>query len=213
MQIAGKLYVVAAPSGAGKTSLVKALVENSANLCVAVSHTTRPQRPYEIDHLNYHFVTEINFTEMLEKHEFLEHATVFNHQYGTSWAAIHTLLDAGSDIILEIDWQGAEQIRQVVTDCISIFILPPSLQALKIRLENRAQDDQKVISQRMSAAIDELSHYSDFDYLVVNDQFDTALADLNAVIQGDGSSFSLHNQKQNLKQLLSDLLQISPKNV
>jgi guanylate kinase len=213
MQIAGKLYVVAAPSGAGKTSLVKALVEKSANLSVAVSHTTRPQRPYEKDHVNYHFVTEEEFAEMLEKHEFLEHATVFNHRYGTSWAAIHALLDVGSNIILEIDWQGAEQIRQVVTDCISIFILPPSLQALKMRLENRAQDDPDVISRRMNAAINELSHYSDFDYLVVNDQFDTALEDLKAVIQGDGSPYSLQNQQQNLKLLLSDLLQTSPKNV
>lgn len=210
MEIAGNLYVVAAPSGAGKTSLVKALIESSEDLSVAVSHTTRARRPYEVDHVNYHFVSEETFSEMLERHEFIEHAEVFDHHYGTSWAAIQTILDTGKHIILEIDWQGAAQIKQVVTDCVSIFILPPSLQALKTRLENRAQDDPVVIAQRMDMAIAELSHFEDFDYLVVNDDFDLALSQLKAIVRGKGHPFSLPVQKRENNQLLNDLLQSPP---
>ncbi len=210
MEIAGNLYVVAAPSGAGKTSLVKALIESSDDLNVAISHTTRPRRPYEVDHINYHFVSEETFSDMLERHEFIEHAEVFNHHYGTSWAAIHAILATGKHIILEIDWQGAAQIRHVITDCVSIFILPPSLEALKTRLENRGQDDPSVIAQRMNMAIDELSHFAEFDFLVVNDDFDTALANLKAIIMGEGRRFSLAEQIRENRLLLNDLLQSPP---
>ena len=210
MEIAGNLYVVAAPSGAGKTSLVKALIESSDNLNVAVSHTTRPRRPHEVDHVNYHFVSEETFSKMLERHEFIEHAEVFNHRYGTSWAAIHRILETGKHIILEIDWQGAAQIRRVITDCVSIFILPPSLAALKTRLENRGQDDPGVIAQRMNMAIDELSHFAEFDFLVVNDDFETALSHLKAILRGEGARFSLAQQRRENRRLLSDLLQTPP---
>jgi guanylate kinase len=210
MEIAGNLYVVAAPSGAGKTSLVNALVESSDDLSVAISHTTRPRRPYEIDHINYHFVSEETFSHMLDRHEFIEHAEVFNYHYGTSWAAIQTILATGKHIILEIDWQGAAQIRQVITDCVSIFILPPSLQALKTRLETRGQDDPDVIAQRMNMAIAELSHFADFDYLVVNDDFGTALSHLKAIIRGKGDPFSREAQERGNRRLLDDLLQSAP---
>jgi guanylate kinase len=206
MVLAGKLYVVAAPSGAGKTSLVKALVENTSDLNVAVSHTTRPRRPDEQNGVNYHFVCPAIFTSMQKNGEFVEYARVFDNHYGTSWAAINSILDTGKSIILEIDWQGASQIHKVMPDCISIFILPPSLQALKARLQQRGQDDPDVIAQRMNAAVDEVSHFSEFDFLVVNDEFDIALADLESIITGKGSYLSSTAQRKNLRTLLNRLL-------
>lgn len=206
MDLTGKLYVIAAPSGAGKTSLVKALVENSSDLNVAISHTTRPRRPHEQDGVNYHFVSPALFAKMLQEGEFVEYARVFDNHYGTSWSAIHSILATGKDIILEIDWQGASQILKVIPDCISIYILPPSLETLKTRLQQRGQDDSDVIEQRMNAAVDEISHFGEFDFLVVNDDFDIALADLKSIITGAGNHLSCRTQRKNLRALLNSLL-------
>ncbi len=210
MDLAGKLYVIAAPSGAGKTSLVKALVENSSDLNVAISHTTRAKRPDEQNGVNYHFVSPASFASMRQKGEFVEYAEVFDNLYGTSWSAIRTILDAGNDIVLEIDWQGASQIQKVMPDCISIFILPPSLEALKTRLQQRGQDNSDVITLRMDAAVDEVSHFSEFDFLVVNDEFDMALADLESIIDGKGSHLSSTTQHKKLHILLNRLLSTWP---
>ena len=206
MDLAGKLFVIAAHSGAGKTSLVEALVNADSNLNVAVSHTTRPRRPHEHDGVNYHFVSPASFTRMREKGEFVEYARVFDNHYGTSWSAVHTILATGKDIILEIDWQGASQILKVMPECISIFIFPPSLEALKTRLQKRGQDDSVVIDQRMSAAVDEISHFDEFDFLVVNDDFNIALEDLKSIIGGKGSHLSSSTQRKNLRMLLNTLL-------
>jgi len=206
MDLAGKLYVIAAPSGAGKTSLVKALVENNSHLNVAISHTTRPKRPDEQDGINYHFVSAASFASMRQTGEFVEYAEVFDNLYGTSWSAIQSILDTGKDIILEIDWQGANQILKVIPDCISIFILPPSLETLQARLQHRGQDNSDIIAQRMDAAVNEVSHFSEFDFLVVNDDFDVAVADLESIIIGQGNHLSSVAQQRNLRILLNSLL-------
>jgi guanylate kinase len=181
-QYTGNLYIVSAPSGAGKTSLVKAQLEEDPNLLVATSYTTRDRRPGEIDGVNYHFVSQAQFQEMIESGEFVEHAEVFGNYYGTSQQQITELLKAGSDVILEIDWQGAQQIRKMMPETQSIFILPPSRQELLQRLKKRGQDDDSVIGSRMASAIDEISHYVEFDYLVVNDDFSEALSQLKSIV-------------------------------
>ena len=178
----GTLYIVAAPSGAGKTSLVKSLVETTSDVVVSISHTTRPLRPGEQDGVHYHFITLPSFETMIAQGAFLEHAQVFGNRYGTSRAAVLAKLQAGLDVILEIDWQGAQQVRKQLPDSPSIFILPPSRDALRQRLAGRGQDSAEVIERRMAAALDELSHYVEFDYLVINDQFETALTELSAII-------------------------------
>ena len=179
---AGILCIVAAPSGAGKTSLVKSLVETTPDVVASVSHTTRPPRPGERDGVHYHFVSLATFEAMIAEGAFLEHARVFGNQYGTSRAAVLSKLQAGLDVILEIDWQGARQVRDQLPDCPSIFILPPSRHALRQRLAGRGQDSAEVIERRMAAALDELSHYAEFDYLVINDRFETALTELRAIL-------------------------------
>ena len=173
---------MSAPSGAGKTSLVAALTTSCDRLQVSISHTTRTQRPGEIDGTNYHFVSEAQFVEMLDHSEFLEHARVFDNLYGTSQVWVEQQLAAGIDIILEIDWQGAQQVKHLLPDSRSIFILPPSRETLQLRLTSRGQDEAAIIAQRMSAAIEEMSHYPESDYLIVNDIFQQALDDLLAVI-------------------------------
>ncbi len=178
----GTLYIVAAPSGAGKTSLVKSLVETTSDVVVSISHTTRPPRPGEQDGVHYHFIPLPSFETMIAQGAFLEHAQVFGNRYGTSRAAVLAKLQAGLDVILEIDWQGAQQVRKQLPDSPSIFILPPSRDALRQRLAGRGQDSPEVIERRMAAALDELSHYVEFDYLVINDQFETALTELSAII-------------------------------
>lgn len=178
----GTLYIVAAPSGAGKTSLVKSLVETTSDVVVSISHTTRPLRPGEQDGVHYHFIPLPSFETMIAQGAFLEHAQVFGNRYGTSRAAVLAKLQAGLDVILEIDWQGAQQVRKQLPDSPSIFILPPSRDALRQRLAGRGQDSPEVIERRMAAALDELSHYVEFDYLVINDQFETALTELSAII-------------------------------
>lgn len=178
----GTLYIVAAPSGAGKTSLVKSLVETTPGVVVSVSHTTRPPRPGEQDGAHYHFVSPATFDAMLAEDAFLEHAQVFGNRYGTSRAAVSARLEAGLDVILEIDWQGARQVRALAQDSATIFILPPSREALRQRLAGRGQDSPETIERRMAAALDELSHYAEFDYLIVNDEFPAALEALRAVV-------------------------------
>ncbi|MCB1746667.1 MAG: guanylate kinase [Gammaproteobacteria bacterium] len=177
----GHLFVVSAPSGAGKTSLVRALVAARDGLRVSISHTTRARRDGEVDGVDYHFIEPDRFARMADAGEFLEHATVFDHSYGTSRAAVATLLDAGHDVMLEIDWQGARSIRAAAPDAISIFVLPPSLATLEARLRGRG-DAAAVIARRMRDAQREISHYPEYDYLVVNDDFDQALAALAAIL-------------------------------
>lgn len=204
MKRRGILYTVSAPSGAGKTSLVKALLERCSHLRVSVSHTTRPQRPGEIDGVNYHFVERASFEAMLVNGDFLEQAEVFGNLYGTSQQWVEDTLNGGTDVILEIDWQGAEQIRRLMPDSIGIFILPPSLSSLAERLTGRGQDGQAVIDQRMAQARNEISHYAEADYLVVNDDFERALGDLLAIVRAE--PLHLRHQRETLQGLLHNLL-------
>jgi len=178
----GNVFIVAAPSGGGKTSLVNKLVTSLSDIEVSISHTTRPARPGERDGANYFFVSEQKFMAMVSENAFVEHARVFNHYYGTSLAQINARLAAGIDVILDIDWQGAQQIRRLFPNAVSIFIIPPSLTVLKQRLQDRKQDDEEIIAARMLRAQDELSHYVEFDYLIINDQFEKAAAQLQSVI-------------------------------
>jgi len=178
----GTLFIISAPSGAGKTSLVKALLASMNDICVSVSYTTRPQRQGEIGGKDYNFVTPQEFESMLEQSAFIEHASVFGNFYGTSEAWVKARLNNGIDVILEIDWQGAQQVRRLIPQAISIFILPPSRATLLERLLQRGQDDQKVIDKRMAEAVSEMSHYAEFDYLIINDDFQQALTELAAVV-------------------------------
>lgn len=196
--------MISAPSGAGKTSLVKALVKITAGLSISVSYTTRPKRAGEQEGVDYHFRSAAEFESMLAENDFLEHACVFGNHYGTSQSQIASRLAQGLDVILEIDWQGAQQVRRQAPHCISIFILPPSRRCLQERLEGRGQDGPEVISRRMAQAVDEMSHYAEFDYLVVNDDFDTALAQLGAIIQSQ--HLKQPRQAQQLQNLITDLL-------
>ncbi len=181
----GILFVVSAPSGAGKTSLVKALREREPALGLAVSHTTRPPRPGETDGVHYHFVAEADFLAMIAAGAFLEHAQVFGNRYGTGEAKVREALAAGQDLLLEIDWQGARQVRARFPDAVTIFILPPSAAELAHRLRGRGQDSETVIAGRMRQARDEMIHYDEYDYLVVNDRFETALDDLTCLIRAE----------------------------
>ena len=177
----GHLFVISAPSGGGKTSLVRSLLESTAKLTVSVSHTTRPQRGAEQAGVDYYFVNDSRFEQMVMAGDFLEHATVFDHRYGTSKSAIAANLARGVDVILEIDWQGARSIRAAVPDPISIFILPPSIAELERRLRSRG-DSAENVARRMRDAVSEMSHYNEYDYLVINDKFESALGGLNAII-------------------------------
>lgn len=181
--MSGLLFVVSAPSGAGKTSLVQSLVESDASLVLSISHTTRPKRAAETDGVHYHFVDARAFAAMRAAGEFLECADVYGHCYGTSRRMVQDAVDAGRDVVLEIDWQGAAQVRTCWPDPVAIFVLPPSRQALLQRLTSRAQDTPEVIAQRTAAAIADLSHYREFDHLVVNDDFNTALGDLQRIVK------------------------------
>jgi guanylate kinase len=181
----GTLYIVSAPSGAGKTSLVKALIDAEPNIRVSVSHTTRGMRPGEVDSVNYNFVSREEFVHMLEHGDFLEHAEVFGNLYGTSQRWVQQTLAEGHDLILEIDWQGAQQVRHLMPQAKSIFILPPSQEALRQRLDNRGQDSDEIIDRRMREAVSEMSHYVEYDYLVINDDFATALDDLKAIFRSN----------------------------
>jgi len=177
----GSLYIVSAPSGAGKTSLVNKLIGLDSHIVVSVSSTTRPMRPGEEDGVNYHFLTKESFQEKTAADDFLEHAQVFDNFYGTSKSSVEAQLNSGKDVILEIDWQGAQQVRGVMPDAISIFILPPSIEELSRRLNGRGTDSEEVISRRMEDAHSEMSHYNEFDYIVINNVFDVALKELHSI--------------------------------
>lgn len=200
----GNLFIVAAPSGGGKTSLVRKLVETLEHIEVSVSHTTRTMRPGEQHGVDYFFVDDKEFLNMVNENAFLEHAQVFNHLYGTSIAQINERLAHGVDVVLDIDWQGAAQIKHAFPDAVSIFIIPPSLEALKQRLTNRRQDQNNVINERMKKAQDELSHYSEFDYLIVNDNFEHAALELNTIVLAN--RLRLERQINKQSKLLSFLM-------
>lgn len=207
----GTLYLISAPSGAGKTSLVRALVGDCQSqdpghdrICVSVSHTTRARRPSEVNGENYHFVSSDEFLKMRDEGAFLEYAEVYGNFYGTSRSWVDKQLGDARDVILEIDWQGARQVKEKVPSSISIFILPPSLAALEERLTERGQDDPAVIERRMAEAVNEMSHYEQADYLVFNDDFDTALRDLKAILRC--RKLSQLAQKRRHAALLNELL-------
>lgn len=177
----GSLYIVSAPSGAGKTSLVGKLIELDSRIMVSVSSTTRDKRPGEENGVNYHFLSIEDFEVKILQGDFLEHAQVFDNFYGTSQSSVEDQLNSGKDVILEIDWQGAQQVRELMPNAISIFILPPSLKELKKRLTGRGTDSDEIIERRMADAVSELSHYNEFDYIVINNNFDIALKELHSI--------------------------------
>ena len=198
------LFIIAAPSGCGKTSLVEALIKNAKNLYVSVSHTTRPPRSDEINGINYYFVSINEFEEMIKNNAFVEHAMVFDNHYGSSAKLIKEKLDEGIDVILEIDWQGARQVKINMPNAISIFILPPSKEALLGRLQQRAQDNDATINKRMSDAKNQMQHFNEFDYLIINDDFNSALNDLNLIIcrpENASERFNLSLSEQSKKHI------------
>lgn len=201
----GKLYIISAPSGAGKTSLVKRLIAETDNLSVSVSHTTRAIRPGETDGDDYFFVSVGVFQEMIEQGAFLEYAQVFDNYYGTARQSVESLLADGCDVILEIDWQGAQQVRGMIPACLSIFVLPPSIEILQARLKGRGQDSEQIIARRMRDAVAEMRHYDEFDYLLVNDDFDQALQALKSIVESN--RLSATRQQCVLAPLITELLQ------
>jgi len=200
----GILFIVSAPSGAGKTSLVAELLAADGALTVSISHTTRPRRPREVAGRDYHFVDAPTFQQMVAEDAFIEHAEVFGNHYGTSRKSVASALATGADVVLEIDWQGAALLRRVLPDSVSIFIVPPSQQALRQRLLERAQDDPAVIEARLAAARSEMQHHGDFDYLVINDDFATAVAELRAIVVAERCRESRRAARQ--RDLLNALL-------
>jgi guanylate kinase len=200
----GSLFVIAAPSGAGKTSLVKAVVDRDPRLRVSVSHTTRKQREQEIPGRDYHFIGIEEFKRLRDAGEFLEHAQVFDNCYGTGRTQVEALREAGHDVILEIDWQGAQQVRKALPDCKSIFILPPSRAELETRLRNRKTDSNEVIERRLRDAVADMSHYAEFDFVIVNDEFEAAVAQLLSILRGGGTEYGA--KRGDLAALLADLL-------
>ena len=199
----GTLFIISAPSGAGKTSLVNMLIEQTASVRVSVSHTTRNKRPGEVEGENYHFIDQDQFQRMLQNNDFLEHAQVFNNYYGTSRHWVGDTLARGQDVILEIDWQGASQIRRIMPEAVGVFILPPSRDTLRKRLTDRGQDDQAVIDHRMAQATEEMTHYVEYEYLVINDNFAEAVQALRAIILAERQR--LARQQTNQQGLLAEL--------
>lgn len=179
----GNLYIIAAPSGTGKTTLVKALVEALDNITVSISHTTRMKRPNEVHGINYYFIDKTEFEQMILQQDFLEYALIFDHFYGTSKRWVNETLAQGTDVILEIDWQGHQQIKRLFPHSISIFILPPTLEDLRNRLVSRNQDHVDIINQRLADARKTVSHIHEFDYIIVNDEFDHAIHDLKSIVE------------------------------
>jgi guanylate kinase len=204
MNARGRLYVISAPSGAGKTSLVQALLTSIPTLSVSVSHTTRPPRAHEVDGRDYYFVSVARFQELLAANAFLEYAQVFDNFYGTGRQQIASRLIAGENVLLEIDWQGARQVRQAQPESVSIFILPPSRAALEQRLRSRRTDTEEVIARRLRDAASDMSHCLEFDYAVVNDRFEPAVAELQQIIAGQGAA--LRANRPSLSPLLASLV-------
>ena len=200
----GKLFIIAAPSGGGKTSLVSALMADDEQLALSISHTTRKPRSRKSSGKQYHFVDKEKFKSLVSEDAFLEYAMVFGNYYGTHAGALNTQLDQGLDVILEIDWQGAAQVRRIFPDCCSIFILPPSFEVLRQRLARRAEDSEGVIDRRMRDAQSEISHWAEFDYLVINEVFETALLDLKTIISYTRSGRNFEQDQRAL--LLAKLL-------
>ena len=202
--MSGLLFVVAAASGTGKTSLVKALLDRTSNLHVSVSHTTRPKRSGELDGIHYHFTDKDNFTSQIEQGGFIEYAEVFGNYYGTSQRTVEEQLKQGHDVLLEIDWQGAAQVRKLFPDSIQIFILPPSQYDLRQRLSNRGTDSVEVIEHRLDCAVSDMQQYVNFDYIIINDSFDRALHELEAVITAN--RMTLAQQANRHSDLIQNLL-------
>ena len=205
------LFIIAAPSGCGKTSLVDALLKKFSNICVSVSHTTRKPRPEEVNGTNYHFISVDEFQEMIKDNKFVEFAEVFENLYGSSRQLIEDNLNNNIDVILEIDWQGARQVKINMPKAISIFVLPPSKEALLERLKNRAQDDELTINKRMSDAENQMRHFNEFDYLIINNNFNEALSNLESIIipsnkASDRFNLSLEEQSNKHKNLLKKLI-------
>ena len=200
----GRLFVIAAPSGAGKTSLVKALLSSDPSLRLSISHTTRKRRPTEAEGREYHFVSVPEFEQLVARGEFLEHARVFDNYYGTSRGFVEEQLRQGNDVLLEIDWQGAQQVRRAMPQCVTIFVLPPSRASLAERLARRATDSPDIIARRLADAAADMSHYREFDYVIVNDNFERALEDLKRIVAGKGDD--LRGSRPKLAALVKGLL-------
>ena len=200
----GSLFIITAASGTGKTSLVKQLLATTNDLTVSVSHTTRTPRPGELDGHHYHFTDVDSFTKAISENKFLEHAEVFGNYYGTSEQSVRTQLEAGVDVILEIDWQGALQVKKIFTEATMVFILPPSLATLRQRLSTRAQDSLEVIEQRLAGSVNEMSQYVHADFVIINDNFEVALTELKAIIVADRQT--LARQQQRYRRTISNLL-------
>ena len=202
----GSLFIITAASGTGKTSLVKQLIATTNDLAVSISHSTRQPRPGEIDGQHYHFVSREIFADMIKQGEFLEHAEVFENYYGTAQSTVEFMLNNGLDVILEIDWQGALQVQKLRPDATTIFILPPDRQSLRQRLSNRGQDSQEVIERRLAGSVNEMSQYVNFDYVVINDNFDVALAELKSIIIANRLTLAKQQERHagRIEQLLSE---------
>ena len=204
--VTGSLFIITAASGTGKTSLVKQLIATTNDLAVSISHSTRKPRPGEIDGQHYHFVSREIFADMIKQGEFLEHAEVFENYYGTAQSTVEFMLSNGLDVILEIDWQGALQVQKLRPDATTIFILPPDRQSLRQRLSNRGQDSQEVIERRLAGSVNEMSQYVNFDYVVINDNFDVALAELKSIIIANRLTLAKQQERHagRIEQLLSE---------
>ena len=203
-QTRGNLFILSAPSGAGKSSLINALLKNHADMKVSVSHTTRAPRPGEENGVHYHFASTDEFKALIAKDDFFEWAQVFDNYYGTSKQAIESQLDAGIDVFLDIDWQGAQQVRKIMPSVQTIFILPPSKEELEQRLNNRGQDSAEVIASRMAKAQSETSHYNEYDFVIVNDDFDTALTDIETIVMAQRLTLKMQSVRH--QSLLNSLL-------
>jgi guanylate kinase len=201
---AGTLYIISAASGTGKTSLVNVLLQKTPNIMVSVSHTTRPKREGEKGGKHYHFVEKEEFEALIGEGDFLEHAQVFGNYYGTSQSAVQEQLITGVDVILEIDWQGAQQVRHLMPDAVSIFIFPPSRQALLDRLTGRGLDSEEIIMTRMNEAVTEMSHFNEYDYVVINDDFEVALNELQSIFQTE--RLRIHRQSERHQDMITNLL-------
>ena len=202
----GTLFIISAPSGAGKTSLIRCAIKGLDNVSVSISHTTRLPRPSESDGINYHFISQLEFDAMAKRSEFLEFAEVHGNCYGTSRDSVEKLLFKGSDIVLEIDWQGANQVRKIFDNCCSVFILPPSKDELQRRLIKRGQDNENIIKKRLSAAQEEMKHYKEADFIIVNDDFQTSCSRLKAILGKHTECIATNTEDSQFNVLLSNLL-------